>query len=66
MLDTLKYAEALRAAGVDERQAAAHANALKQAASEGLATKSDIRLIQWEIGIVAALVLVDIAAGLAA
>ena len=42
MLDTLKYAESLRAAGVTEQQAAAHAEALKEAAQEGLATKTDI------------------------
>ena len=46
MLDALKYAESLRAAGVSEQQAAAHAEALKQATEEGLATKADIARLE--------------------
>jgi hypothetical protein len=42
LLDTLEYSKKLRAAGVPELQAEAHAEALSKLASEELATKKDI------------------------
>ena len=40
--DTLKATKTLIAAGVDPRQAEAHAETLRDAVSEGVATKTDI------------------------
>ena len=40
--DTLSYARRLKAAGVDERQAEAHAEAVRDAITQGVATKADI------------------------
>lgn len=40
--DTLAYARKLKAAGVDEAQAEAHAEAVRDAVTEGVATKADI------------------------
>lgn len=42
LIDTLEYSKKLRAAGVPELQAEAHAEALSKPASEELATKKDI------------------------
>jgi hypothetical protein len=42
LIDTLEYSKKLRAAGVPELQAEAHAEALSKLASEELATKKDI------------------------
>ncbi len=40
--DTLTYARRLKAAGVDEAQAEAHAEAVRDAVTEGVATKDDL------------------------
>ncbi len=40
--DTLAYARRLKAAGVDERQAEAHAEAVRDAVTEGVAAKADL------------------------
>ena len=40
--DTLSYARRLKAAGVDEAQAEAHAEAVRDAVTEGVATKDDL------------------------
>ncbi len=40
--DTLAYARRLKAAGVDEAQAEAHAEAVRDAVTEGVATKADL------------------------
>ncbi len=40
--DTLAYARRLKAAGVDEAQAEAHAEAVRDAITEGVATKADV------------------------
>jgi len=42
LIDTLEYSKKLRAAGVPELQAEAHAEALSKLVSEELATKKDI------------------------
>ena len=64
--DTLVYARRLKEAGVDEAQAEAHAEAVRDAITEGVATKADIadvrtdiarleaRMLKVAIGIVAA------------
>ncbi len=41
--DTLKYSESLKEAGVDEKQAAAHAHALRNAIEDDLASKNDLK-----------------------
>ena len=41
-VDTLDYVRKLEAAGVDRRQAEAHAQALRNAVETGLATKADL------------------------
>ncbi len=41
--DTLTYARRLKAAGVDEAQAEAHAEAVRDAITEGVATKADLK-----------------------
>ena len=40
--DTLAYARRLKEAGVDEAQAEAHAETVRDAITEGVATKADI------------------------
>ncbi len=40
--DTLAYARRLKEAGVDEAQAEAHAEAVRDAMTEGVATKADL------------------------
>ena len=62
--DTLKAIRSLEAAGIERRQAEAHAEALRDAATadhEGLATKADIAAlrseVRWMFGFLAALVL---------
>ena len=66
--DTLKATKTLIAAGVDPRQAEAHAETLRDAVSEGVATKTDIanvradlaaleiRLIKFGVGLAFAVV----------
>ena len=41
--DTLAYARRLKAAGVDEAQAEAHAEAVRDAITEGVATRADLK-----------------------
>ena len=41
--DTLAYARRLKAAGVDEAQAEAHAEAVRDTVTEGVATKADLK-----------------------
>ncbi len=40
--DALAYARRLRAAGVEDAQAEAHAGAMRKAVTDGVATKADI------------------------
>ena len=47
--DTLEYVETLKAAGVPEDQAKAHAKAILVVADNTLATKFDIRMVQQDI-----------------
>ena len=47
--DTLTYARRLKAAGVDEAQAEAHAEAVRDAITEGVATKADVADLKTEI-----------------
>jgi uncharacterized membrane protein YdfJ with MMPL/SSD domain len=54
-IDTLEYVKKLEAAGIDRRQAEAHAEALRDAATDQLATKADLtelemRLIKYMVG----------------
>ena len=49
VFDTLAYAERLKAAGVSAAQANAHAEALRVALNQGVATKADIRELRMEI-----------------
>ena len=54
--DTLKATKALIAAGVDPRQAEAHAETLRDAVTEGVATKADIagletRMVKFGFGL---------------
>ena len=44
--DTLSYARRLKDAGVDDVQAEAHAEAVRDAITEGVATKADIARIE--------------------
>ena len=44
--DTLAYARRLKEAGVDEAQAEAHAEAVRDAITEGVATKADIARVE--------------------
>ena len=62
--DTLKAARDLEAAGLERRQAEAHAEAMRDATTadhDGLATKADITAlrseVRWMFGFLAALVL---------
>ena len=52
MFDTLAYASRLKAAGLTEEQAAAHAEALVSVVDENLATKIDIELVKQGIELV--------------
>ena len=45
-LNTLAYARRLTAAGVERQQAEAHAEALNEAVSQGIATKADIESVK--------------------
>ena len=47
--DTLSYARRLKEAGVDEDQAEAHAEAVRDAITEGAATKADIAAVRTDI-----------------
>ena len=47
--DTLKAAEALREAGIAEAHAKAIANAMRDAVTEGVATKTDIARLEARI-----------------
>ena len=54
-VDTLEYTKKLGAAGLNRRQAEAHAKALRDAATDQLATKADLtglemRLINYMVG----------------
>ncbi len=51
--DTLTYARRLKAAGVDEAQAEAHAEAVRDAITEGSATKADIARLEAKIDTIA-------------
>ena len=69
--DTLSYARRFKEAGVDEAQAEAHAEAVRDAVTEGVATKADIvpldakidavkaelGTVKWVLGFLAALTL---------
>ena len=44
--DTLAYARRLKEAGVDEAQAEAHAEAVRDAITEGAATKADLAALE--------------------
>ena len=47
--DTLSYARRLKDAGVDEKQAEAHAEAVRDAMTQGVATKADIAHLETRI-----------------
>ena len=47
--DTLAHARRLKVAGVGEAQAEAHAEAVRDAVTEGVATRADIRDLKAEI-----------------
>ena len=47
--DTLKAAEALAEAGIEERHAKAIANTMRDAVTEGVATKADIARLETRI-----------------
>ena len=47
--DTLTYARRLKAAGVDEAQAEAHAEAVRDAVTEGVATKADLASLETRV-----------------
>ena len=47
--DTLTYARRLKAADVDEAQAEAHAEAVRDAITEGVASKADVADLKTEI-----------------
>lgn len=49
LFDKLAYIDRLKAAGVDEKQARAHAEGLDQALREEVATKSDIAKLETKI-----------------
>lgn len=76
MIDTLRFANELEAAGVDRRQAEAHARALQTAVEGETVSRGHfdaelaridgrLRLMQWMIGSNTALVLITLAAVLA-
>ena len=47
--DTLTYARRLKEAGVDETQAEAHAEAVRDAVTEGVATKDDVAALKADL-----------------
>jgi hypothetical protein len=47
--DRLTYVDKLKAAGIDERFARAHADALEQALREEVATKADITALKTDV-----------------
>ena len=49
--DTLAYARRLRSVGVSEEQAEAHAEALAATVTETLATKQDLRELEYRLTI---------------
>jgi len=49
MFDTLAYASKLKEAGLTDKQAKVHANAMISAVNENLATKMDIELVKRDI-----------------
>ena len=49
VFDTLAYARRLREGGVGDAQAEAHADALRAAFNEGVATKADLALLEAKI-----------------
>ena len=49
-IDTLRFARKLKAAGLPDDQAEAMATALGEELTEHLATKADLRLVQWMVG----------------
>jgi hypothetical protein len=60
-IDTLEYTKSLEAAGVPRQQAEAHAQALKAAAADQLATKQDLlelemRVVKYMVAQAAAIV----------
>ena len=48
--DTLSYARRLKDAGVDETQAEAHAEAVRDAITQGVASKADIARLEDKMG----------------
>lgn len=62
--DRLAYIDRLRAAGFDEKQARAHAEALDAALRDSVATKADIERLETKIETSAANLKVDILRGL--
>ena len=63
--DTLEAARALEAAGVDRKQAEAHAEQLRAAAGadiDQLATRSDVGWLRWIAGVNLAISLATLAA----
>ena len=49
-IDTLRFARELKAAGLPTDQAEVMAAALGEELTEHLATKADLRLVQWMVG----------------
>ena len=49
-IDTPRFARKLKAAGLPDDQAEAMATALGEELTEHLATKADLRLVQWIVG----------------
>ena len=47
---SLAYARKLKDAGVDEVQAEAHAEAMRDAVTEGVATKADVGVLKTDVG----------------
>ncbi|MFQ5454913.1 MAG: DUF1640 domain-containing protein [Nitrospirota bacterium] len=47
--DTLEYVQKLKAVGVPEKQAEAHAHALSEVIESNLATKDDIKDLKYEL-----------------
>ena len=49
-IDTLRFARKLKDAGLPDNQAEAMAAVLGEVLTERLATKADLRLVQWMVG----------------
>ena len=49
-IDTLRFSRKLKQAGLPDEQAEAMAEALGEELTEHLATKADLRLLQWMVG----------------